>query len=295
MGSGLASLPNDSVLPNLETIRRLPSVSEAVSNILASYDSQNKQESTQGKPHRRSGRYNNYGTVSASPEVRWPNEGFHGSNEKKRLLYDDLSMPQWAAGQLTNILHMQDHVIARQALVQVIAARKDAVSIPFTAVKNAWACSIHELEEGNLPWGDSTQWALNRLSASQVSMIGSHSASLSQKFCKYFNEGSCTHEGHHGLYKHNCSFCDRQERTANHSVTLKIRNKKDHQLLPVRGQVYHLDTGVGTMTLNSVKKSNLKNWLIIVMIYSSLVKLLTTIPVVVTIALTYVIIHLMKG
>ena len=41
MGSGLASLPNDSVLPNLETIRRLESVSEAVSNILASYESQN--------------------------------------------------------------------------------------------------------------------------------------------------------------------------------------------------------------------------------------------------------------
>ena len=283
MGSGLASLPNKSVLPNLETIRRFPSVSEAVSNILASYDSQNKQESTQSKTYRRSGRYNNYDTVSASPEVRWPNEGFHGSNRKKRLLYDDMSMPQWVAGQLTNIVHMQDHIIARQALVQVIAAMKDAVSIPFTAVKNAWACSMHELEVGNLAWGDSTQWALNRLSASQVSMIGSHSASLSQKkFCKYFNEGSCTHEGHHGLYKHNCSFCGRQGRQQTIlkvNVTLKIRNKKDHQLLPARGQVYHLDTGVGTMTLNSVK-SNLKNWLMIVMIYSSLVKLLATILVV---------------
>ena len=219
-----------------------------------------------------------------------------GQTGKKRLLYDDLSMPQCVAGQLTNILHMQDHIIARQALVQVIAAMKDAVSIPFTAVKNTWACSMHELEEGNLAWGDSTQWALNRLSASQVSMLGSHSASLSQKkFCKYFSEGSCTHEGHHGLYKHNCSFCGRQGRTTNHPESkCNFKNKKDHQLLPVRGQVYHLDTGVGTMTLNSVK-SNLKNWLIIVMIFSSLVKLLTTILVVVTIALTYVIIHLMKG
>ena len=80
MGSGL----NDSTtLPNLETIRRLPRVSEAVLNILASYGSQNNQESTLGKPHHRSGRYNNYDTVSASPEVRWPNEGFHGSNGKK--------------------------------------------------------------------------------------------------------------------------------------------------------------------------------------------------------------------
>ena len=154
MRAGLSDLPNDSVLPNLETIRRLPSVS--VSNILASYDSQNKQESNQGKPH-------------------------HGSGKmvKKHLLYDVLSMPQWVAGQLTNILHMQGHVIARQALVQVITAMKDAVSIPFTAIKNAWACAVHGLEEGNLSWGDSTQWALNRLNMSQVLMIGSHSAPLS--------------------------------------------------------------------------------------------------------------------
>ena len=51
MRGGLSNLPNDSVLPNLEMIRRFPSVSQAASNILASCDSQNKQESTQGKPH----------------------------------------------------------------------------------------------------------------------------------------------------------------------------------------------------------------------------------------------------
>ena len=173
------------MLPNLETIRQLPNVSEAVSSILASYDGQYRQDSSQGKPH--------------------------------RLIYDDLSMPQWVAGQLTNILHMQDHATSRQALIQVIAAMKDAASIPFTAVKIACARSMHELKEGNLTWNDSTQWEQNRLSALQVSLINSHSAPPSlKKFCKYFNEGSCTHEGHHGLYKHNCSFCGNQGRTANH-------------------------------------------------------------------------------
>ena len=128
-----------------------------MSKILACYDSQNRHESAQGKPQRRSGHYNNNDTVSAHPEVSWPSEGFHGSNGKKRLLYDELSMPQWVAVQLTNILHMQDHAIARQALIQVIAAMKDAVSIPFISINNAWACSKHELEEGNLAWSASTQ------------------------------------------------------------------------------------------------------------------------------------------
>ena len=65
----------------------------------------------------------------------------------KTLLYDDLSIPQWVEVQLTNILHMQDHNTSKLALVQAIAVMIDAASIPFTAVKNAWACSIHELEE----------------------------------------------------------------------------------------------------------------------------------------------------
>ena len=68
---------------------------------------------------------------------------------------------------------MQDPLTSKQALTQVVCAMKDAVSLPFTAVKNAWACSMHELEEGNLSWADSTQWALNRLSASQVSLVNS--------------------------------------------------------------------------------------------------------------------------
>ena len=215
LAANAADLPCDAIIPGLDSLRKLPNVSEAVSSILASYEQQAKHESLQGKNSRRSGRCNNFDTVSNPPERRWPNEGYHGSNGKKRLLYDDLSMPQWVAGQLTNILHMQDPLISKQALTQVVCAMKDAVSLPFTAVKNAWACSMHELEEGNLSWADSTQWALNRLSASQVSLVNAQSVSQ-KRLCRYYNEGSCSHDGHHRLYKHSCSFCSKQGRTSNH-------------------------------------------------------------------------------
>ena len=215
LAANAADLPRDAIIPGLDSLRKLPNVSEAVSSILASYEQQAKHESLQGKNSRKSGRYNNFDTVSNPPERRWPNEGYHGSNGKKRLLYDDLSMPQWVAGQLTNILHMQDPLTSKQALTQVVCARKDAVSLPFTAVKNAWACSMHELEEGNLSWADSTQWALKRLSASQVSLVNAQSVSQ-KRLCRYYNEGSCSHDGHHGLYKHSCSFCSKQGRTSNH-------------------------------------------------------------------------------
>ena len=133
--SNAADLPRDTIIPGLDSLRKLPNVSEAVSSILASYEQQAKHESLQGKNSHRSGRYNNFDTVSNPPETRWPNEGYHGSNGKKGLLYDDLSMPQWVAGQLTNILHMQDPLTSKQALTQVVCAMKDAVSLPFTAVK----------------------------------------------------------------------------------------------------------------------------------------------------------------
>ena len=209
------NLPHDAIMPSLDSLRRLPNVSEAVSNILASYDQQATHESLQGKKSRRSGRNNNFDTVSNPPKRRWPNEGYHGSNSKKRLLYNDLSMPHWVAGQLTNILHMQDPLTSKQTLTQVVCAMRDAVSVPFTAVKNAWACSMHELEEGNLSLVDSTQWALNRLSASQVSLVNSQSVSQ-KRLCWYYNIRSCSHDGHHGLYKHNCSFCSKQGRTSYH-------------------------------------------------------------------------------
>ena len=133
---------------------------------------------------------------SSSPKSRWPNEGYYLSGGKKMILYDELSMPQWVVGLLLNILHMKDQGTARQALLQVILAMKDAMSLSWTTVRSAWATSMHDLEEGNLGWQDTSQWSLNRISASQISMasISSNSATQAKKICKYFNEGVCSHD-----------------------------------------------------------------------------------------------------
>ena len=77
---------------------------------------------------------------------------------------------------------------------------RDASSIPWPAVREAYASSMHEVEEGRLTWGDATQWALNRLSASQVALVNSHTLLQQQKgrTCKFYNENSCNHKGHRG-------------------------------------------------------------------------------------------------
>ena len=85
---------------------------------------------------------------------------------------------------------------------------RDAAALPWTTVRAAWATFMHEVEEGRLSWSDSTQWALNRLSSSQVALASSSQQPAQQrKVCRYFNENKCSHEADRGQYRHICSFC----------------------------------------------------------------------------------------
>ena len=46
-------------------------------------------------------------TLGSPHKLRWPDEGCYGIQGKKRAVYDELSIPEWAVGHLTNIFHMQ--------------------------------------------------------------------------------------------------------------------------------------------------------------------------------------------
>ena len=122
----------DAVIPSLQTLRTNPTISDAVNNLLASYEARTHSDLAQGKPNssRHSGRYNTHGMITAQPHLRWPNEGFQASGGKKRLTYDELSLPQWVAGQLTNIYAMSDPRQIRQAVLQMTLAMRDAASLP---------------------------------------------------------------------------------------------------------------------------------------------------------------------
>ena len=88
-------------------------------------------------------------------------------------MYDDLSLSQWAVGQLINVHQIQDSTLLRQALLKVILALRDETSLPCQAARDTWGHSMHDIEEGRLTRADSTQWAINRLSASQIAMANS--------------------------------------------------------------------------------------------------------------------------
>ena len=75
----------------------------------------------------------------------------------------------------------------------------------------------------SLQWADATQWALNRLSTSQIAMVNASQISslptAQNKVFRYYNEGVCLHEGNHGQFKHVCAFCARQGKNYVHPET----------------------------------------------------------------------------
>ena len=90
-------------------LTRMPTVNDAVTQLLSHYEQGNSQKVIQGKPaSKRSDRHNNTDTSTLQPQFRWPNEGYTGGATKKRIGYDDLSVPQWVAGQLSNAIQIQD-------------------------------------------------------------------------------------------------------------------------------------------------------------------------------------------
>ena len=214
---------HDAVIPDIHAIRANPTISQSVSQILSSLEAGPRAEATQGKAsQKKSGRFNATDTITAVPELRWPNEGFHGIGGRKRTLYDDLTIQEWAVGPLSNIYYIQDPLLVKQVLLQVILSLRDATSLPWQAVRSAWGNSMHEVEQGSLQWADATQWALNRLSTSQIAManasqISSQTTAQNKKVCN--NKGICSHEGNHGQFRHICSFCAKQGRTYAHPET----------------------------------------------------------------------------
>ena len=238
MGDQQQSVFNtDGILPNINSLRQNPSISQSVAQIMSSYETQAKQEAAIGKNQhtRKSGRYNTMDTIMSAPELRWPNEGYHNTNGKKRVVYDDLSLSEWAVGQLNNIYQIQDPVVVKKALLQTIMALKDATSLPWVAVRSAYANSMHKMEQGTLSWDDQTQWSLNRLSASQIAMANANISSAQgahKKICKYYNEGTCTFESNHGNFRHICAFCSKLGKTSTHPETKcysKQRGQVDRQ------------------------------------------------------------------
>ena len=137
--------------PTLEAVRSSSDISRAVTRLLSYYDDQAEMEVLQGNGpfgRRKSGHYNVTDTTNVKLEFKWPNEVYITNSSVKKPAYDDMSMAQWVAGQLHNISQVEDPMVVKLMLQQVILSIRDAVTIPWAAVRVAWGISMTQLEEG---------------------------------------------------------------------------------------------------------------------------------------------------
>ena len=146
------TITRDAVVPGIDVFRSIPSIPSAVTQ-LGSYDQQAVQDALPGKGHVnrwKSGRYNTTDTTLVGPHLRWPDEGLVSASHAKKPAYDELNLPQWVAGQLSNALLIEDTTLLRQVLTQIVLAMREAASLPWQAVRAAWAISMTNIEEGRL-------------------------------------------------------------------------------------------------------------------------------------------------
>ena len=82
---------SDGIVPSLSTLRQNSQISQAVNQVLSSYENQARLEAAQVK---NSGRFNATDAITSSPQLRWPNEGLASVTGKKKVLYDELTVSE---------------------------------------------------------------------------------------------------------------------------------------------------------------------------------------------------------
>ena len=250
-------------MPSLDALRSHTSSVQAAEHFIQGLDANVRTGILQRNP-RKPGRYNIHEIPSSSAQYRWPNEGVNTAQGRRRVPYDELSLPQWVAGQLTNVLQVCDLNTQQAMINQVIATMRDAISLPWHAVRAAYAHSMHEVEEGRLVWSDKMQWSVNRLSATQSAMVNTQVVQprprtatnpTELRICRYHIEGNCTHNQDHGNYRHVCIPCYRARRPAWHR----------EEACPQRGMV----RGVENLAIHSNVRRVLDNLVVSVIMISS--------------------------
>ena len=86
---------------------------------------------------------------------------------------------------------------------------------------------------------DSNSWKESNCKHFDNVLNGQAVSNVSNKsrLCKFFNEGSCSHESHHGVYQHFCSSCFKNGHSLTHpevECSVKLSFKPQENAVPLR-------------------------------------------------------------
>ena len=194
-------------------LQALPVLREQVDAQLASYglsdtDSPSEDEDAP-RPHserQRRGKKLRSGktaklTSSVVRQQLWPHSQLSLSYVTKNIVYDELSLAEFAAGYSTILSLSFIGTSERSArIVHFTSLMYLATSYPWPLVRSLHAAVLFEIECGRLNWGDSFYHLESRiLNRSGGSSAGVAPVNKSSQvfFCGPFQRGRCTHSGAH--------------------------------------------------------------------------------------------------
>ena len=101
------TINRDAVVPLVDVLTSIPSISSAMTQLLASYDQQAVQDALLGEAQVNSSEgITPLTPLWLVPSLGGPIRGWYLPLMPKKPAYDELNLPQWVAGQLSNALYI---------------------------------------------------------------------------------------------------------------------------------------------------------------------------------------------
>ena len=218
------SSDDGTVLPDLSHIRSSKSIQKQIDRSIAKLSKAQCEgnENLQKLKSKRGGPVD----VIVQKKVSWPHEHILGGQNRQRLTYDQITMPQFVQGFVKNILDEKSQENRDHMLQYLGDIMEDASDFSWQSAKASHAVLLCEMERGKVTWQDTTRIDRVRRAYAQKHQ-GSGKQSWGQKvgerkpwFCKQYQTGSCTFDKDHDtggkLHRHICATCLSQGRQLSH-------------------------------------------------------------------------------
>ena len=217
------SSDDDTVLPNLSHIRASKVIQKQIDRSIAKL-AKNQCEGNENSQKLKSKRGGPVDVI-VQQKVSWPHEHILGGQNRQRLTYDQITMPQFVQGFVKNILDEQN-LQNREHMLQYLGdIMEDASDFSWQSAKASHAVLLCEMERGKVTWQDTTR--IDRVRRAYAQKHSSGRQNWGQKigekkpwFCKQYQSGSCTfdkdHETGGKTHRHICATCLSQGRQLSH-------------------------------------------------------------------------------
>ena len=142
-------------MPDLAHIRASQSIQKQIDRSIAKLsktqcegnDNSQKLKSKRGGPV----------DVIVQKKVSWPHEHILGGQNRQRLTYDQITMPQFVQGFVKNILDEQNEQNREHMLQYLGDIMEDASDFSWQSAKVSHAVLLCEMERGKVTWQDTAR------------------------------------------------------------------------------------------------------------------------------------------